>query len=131
VIYSNNRPVLNLIKDGGRAGLTKGLLTKSRDWAYEEEWRIVTPDRGKPGSGPGVHTFPLQWLDGIILGARISPKDERSVLEMVAARNASTEVLRARIDEKKYRLTIEQGTCASRQSDALKIVPVNSSGDTS
>jgi len=49
VIYSEKRPVLNVIDIGEPKEYQKALLTKSTHWCYEEEWRIIkTPGEGGP-----------------------------------------------------------------------------------
>ena len=54
VVYQDERPVVNLIRDTPHVYQRKAVLYKSCHWEYEEEWRII--DHGTPGHG--VHTFP-------------------------------------------------------------------------
>lgn len=108
VVYAEERPVLNLVRDVGDAMLTKAILTKSHHWAYEQEWRIVIPNRGTPGTGPGVHLFPAEWIDAVILGARISEDDEKRVRAMAAARAQPISLLRARIDDQRFQVVVEE-----------------------
>lgn len=101
VVYQADRPVLNLIHDSPEAQSEKALLTKADFWSYEEEWRIVEHE-----AGPGVHKFPAGLLDAVILGARISPKDQERITKLVAQRRTKTDILHAQIDTKRFRLTI-------------------------
>lgn len=67
VIYSINRPMINIV-DPVRDNLVDELfLTKADIWKYEEEWRLINHT-----DGPGIYKYPPDRLDGIILGANIS-----------------------------------------------------------
>jgi len=71
VEYSDSYPVIRAIKDEQPDQLKKGLLTKSRRWSYEKEWRIIEHMKG-----PGVQHFPSDILSGVILGCKM-PEEER------------------------------------------------------
>lgn len=101
VTYQADRPILNLIHDPPDVQMEKALLTKADFWSYEEEWRIVEHE-----VGPGIHTFPASLLNAVVLGARITSDDRARIIEMVANRKTQTEILQARIDDKKFRLLI-------------------------
>lgn len=51
--------------------LSIGFYTKSKKWEYEEEFRLT--------SVPGNHPFPPSALQEVILGAKISKKDETTI----------------------------------------------------
>ena len=53
-----------------------GLYTKSEDWKYEMEFRIM--------SSPGNHPFSSTALEEIILGSKISDTDEQKIRELIA-----------------------------------------------
>lgn len=74
VTYSSDRSPINPYADDRETMLTKALLTKSAQWSYESEWRLIRHD-----GGPGVVCFRPQNLTGIILGALAS----RSTIEIV------------------------------------------------
>jgi hypothetical protein len=101
VLYQVERPVLNLIHDSPGHQSEKALLTKADFWSYEEEWRIVEHE-----AGPGVHKFPSELLDGVILGARISQGNRESILSWLRQRPTPTEIFQAQIDPAKFRLQI-------------------------
>lgn len=108
VIYTADRPVLNLFAHERDASLIdKVLLSKADYWAYEREWRLVD-QRG----GPGLHAFAPAALTAVILGAAISDFDRDEVLEWCSARRQPVEIKRARMDDRHYRLVIEPvGQC--------------------
>jgi hypothetical protein len=101
VIYQSARPVLNPIRDNSDTQVDAALLTKAELWSYEDEWRIVEHDQG-----PGVHNFPAELLDAVILGACISSEDRQKLLKWIALRKQKMEVLTARIDSDEFRLDI-------------------------
>jgi hypothetical protein len=101
VIYQTMRPVLNLIRDTPVNQSEKALLTKADFWDYEEEWRII-----EHAAGPGVHKFPAGLLDGVILGARIYPENEKRIIEMINLRGEETRVLKAQSDPHAFRIRI-------------------------
>lgn len=81
VIYTRTRPILdkNIIKSFEIVGkkvvpsetvnesLTKALMSKSRIWKYEKEWRIVTPIKNKN------RKYSFDCVSAIYLGVNASP----------------------------------------------------------
>jgi len=78
------------------------LLTKAIDWRYEEEYRIIDHDHGA-----GEKVFPAELLAGIILGARMTPDDRRTVVEWVSKRNYPVELFEASIASGSFSLEIQ------------------------
>jgi hypothetical protein len=76
------------------------VATKAKVWKHEREWRIVRDD------GARTYDFDPAALDGIILGCRISARDERRVRDVVARRTPRIELLKAVQDEKVFKLKI-------------------------
>ena len=103
VAYSVDRPVINVMKSTMLEWAEKALFTKADYWDYEKEWRIFDLHE------VGYHPFRPGVLDGIILGARISPEDRALVLNWVEARKTPTEVLVASFDPQRFRLVIGAG----------------------
>lgn len=93
VTYEDDRPRVQIWgKDRGYDKLIKYLLTKTRQWEYEKEWRLV-----KSGF-TGNRAFPPTALSGVIFGAAISEADRKEVMGWVAARSLSVEFLQAQFD---------------------------------
>lgn len=68
----------------------KIVLTKSRHWSYEKEWRIVD----KPSHVDNCYrghtiTYPDNMLSGIIFGARMPEKDRKTVRDILAKKSVS------------------------------------------
>src|ERR1700690_3587064 len=79
VIYSNDRPVLNpvefLIKD--RIEITP-LITKSKKWKYEKEWRLITRN------GNTAIEYNSRALTGIYFGCSMLDDQKRKIATMPA-----------------------------------------------
>ena len=100
VIYTDTRPVVEAFSMDDDDTKFLNLFTKSRQWEYECEWRMITPDYiGK------VH-HKSQFLTGIILGSRISDQDEKAVRSLVGRLASRPIIYRARLNPQGYGLTI-------------------------
>lgn len=104
VRYSYDYPSVNIINIGEPEEFRKALLTKSKHWEYEQEWRIVKP---KDEGGQGIHRFQPELLTGVILGALISPEDKDKVLNWVKNYPTNITLYQAKISRTKYQLDIE------------------------
>jgi len=109
VKYSKRKPHRRKLSD-----LTTNELffTKSKDWQYEHEWRIMFrledakniidhPQLGK------IYRFeiPPECIKGIILGSKMSPESIMN-LKTNDARYASIKISRAQINDRTYDLDI-------------------------
>jgi len=79
VSYVPDRPRVEAVLEPGPTFIDAFLLTKTNDWACEQEWRLVDP------KWTGLACFQPASLDAIVLGAAISPQDRAHVLEWVGA----------------------------------------------
>ncbi len=90
VRYQDERPEIPVY--GGDAGYEKlkaYLLTKTRKWEHEAEWRLV--DAGFTGN----RKFPPTCLTGIIFGKDITEQDREIVAEWISVSSYPTELLQA------------------------------------
>ena len=99
VRYQKEYPVVQMIPTDPDRG-KKGLLTKSLDWDYEEEWRIITPE------GRGHIDFPFHELVGIIFGCKIRDEHAGIVKKLIASRDYPVKIYRAVINSSYYKLDI-------------------------
>ena len=72
VDYSRQYPELNFAKIWYVDGLSKILLTKSEDWKYEKEWRIIKAD------GEGLNDYPGELVE-VIFGLRTTEEDQEMI----------------------------------------------------
>ncbi len=110
VNYAQNRPNVVLTK----VSSVDMFLTKSVDWEYEQEWRMLQPlkdaDHTKMIDGEAIHLFrvPPTSITGVIFGARMNV-DKRN--EVITTLTNSSDLSHLRIseavlDERKFKLNI-------------------------
>lgn len=93
VSYQDDRPLIQVWgKDHGYEMLISYLLTKTRQWEYEQEWRLV--ESGFTGNRP----FPPAALSGVIFGAAISEADREEVVKWVGTSKLPVDLLQAQDD---------------------------------
>lgn len=101
VAYVNQRPLVDPTAFlAGNDEIKKAILTKSVDWAYEEEVRMVEYRRA-----PGPRSFDPKYLKSVTLGLKISVADRQSIIDAVGRRRTSIPVLQAVLDSMTYKIT--------------------------
>jgi len=71
VNYSQDYPIHDCYEDLNK----KGFSTKSKHWEHEEEWRLVSKEKGKV-------VIPMEWLKGIIFGCMTTKNDKEDILNI-------------------------------------------------
>lgn len=102
--YSHKFPDLNFyqIADDLDDFITTEIGTKSIEWEHEEEWRLVNV------SHAGNHQIPSGMIDGIILGLRISEKNESLIRKWVDEKNSNIEILKVTHKENSFDLELDR-----------------------
>lgn len=103
VTYSEMRPTVDLTKILSPNTFEDTLLTKSADWSYEHEKRMIGPLQP-----PGSYNFPPECLVSVTLGSRISAQDRDFVIELVAKRIWPIAVYSASVCPQTYGILIER-----------------------
>lgn len=67
----NNRPKINITAKFDDDTFNKTLLVKSKDWKYEEEWRLTIPDMAR-----NTIKIPPTAITGVIFGAKATKKQK-------------------------------------------------------
>jgi hypothetical protein len=98
VDYSESYPLIDYFDD--KKWLQTILLTKSHQWAYEDEWRILKYN------GPEIEKFPEQALSSVIFGCQMTKNDKRIIFEWIEQREKPIQIKEARIKEYKFGLEI-------------------------
>lgn len=86
VSYSADLPAIAFFEQGLEANLRAMVLTKSQDWRYEHEYRLVSQEPTARGFFPVLdhrYNFRAKNLVEVIMGCNIAPDDEKFVREMV------------------------------------------------
>lgn len=102
VSYVDDRVPINPYKDSQDVMMSKALLTKSRHWRYESEWRLCSYERG-----PGLASFRPQNLTGIVIGAMASRATIDAVQQWQQQRRKPLNIYRAFISPNKFELNIK------------------------
>lgn len=106
ITYSDTRPAV------GWKGYVLALLTKSPQWAYEQEWRMVLPleRSARQLAGGSVHLFefPVEAIRGLVLGCRMPDARRQEIVDLVTgdARYAHVLVQHARQHPERYALRL-------------------------
>jgi hypothetical protein len=111
VRYSIDRPVIRLSTMDDAADI---LLTKSKEWRYEEEWRMLRPlqdateTRLSPIGILHLFSFPPTCITEVILGYRMSTQFRSEILEFLRTERDydHVKILLAELDDKEFRLNI-------------------------
>ena len=84
------------------------ILSKSKHWDYEGEWRIIEPvkDEEKDETGK-VYTFDKNVLTGIILGCEISDNDRDRVCMWRDFGQPQARIYRAKKDNDSYTIKVD------------------------
>jgi hypothetical protein len=102
--YRRNYPMVNMLKHSPEAQVRDFLLTKSVDWRYEQEWRILSTHLDN--SGPGCREFPGELLTEVIFGALVEKEDKDEVLGWLSLRKTPVKVSQAKLGVGSYSLNI-------------------------
>lgn len=78
------------------------LLTKSKDWSYEREWRIIDYE-----GGVGIRSLHPASMKSIILGCSIEPATRDAILSWLSKRTSKLKALQAKKNNKNYGLDFE------------------------
>lgn len=98
VIYSKQFPVINPLRSTEDEKLTNGLLTKAKDWSYEQEFRIIIPGSQKRIS------FPEESLSAVIFGLNTVSKHKSLVTEWIQRRKRKPSIYQAIMKHGEYGL---------------------------
>jgi hypothetical protein len=125
VHYSRKRPKLKYLTE---VGLAEMYFTKSREWAYEQEWRMFTPmpaeevaemleaalrSLAESGKLPAKHDYPIQLFDfgpvavsQVILGCRASTETSSAVSSAIREKYPHAALFKAERSVDGFRLIL-------------------------
>ncbi|MCL1939635.1 MAG: DUF2971 domain-containing protein [Desulfovibrionaceae bacterium] len=115
VIYSRSAPAMeytNILDIDNTEELKEAIidavtLTKSIDWQYEKEWRIVTRLRGR-ANNHDILPFAKEEVGGLYLGCRISEADRSELIEIMAEKYPWAPIYQATPKRNEFSLAFEQ-----------------------
>ena len=81
-------------------------LTKSTDWEYEKEWRVVTTMHDKSRDYE-ILRFPPEEVAAVYLGCRITDECKREIIEIVKDKYPDAKIYQAHKHEREFSLVFE------------------------
>ena len=111
VLYTDERPSKPTFEELSNDEL---LLTKSKEWEYEQEWRII--DSLFSADGEAARDEPNCWpflfrpeaVCEVIIGCRFGDSHERVNAVLQEARCSHVEFLQAKLDERRFGLVFSK-----------------------
>lgn len=103
VAYPDAYPEVDFLRDSPSRQVEAFLLSKARDWKYEEEWRIIDHD-----AGSSDQVFPEELLAGVILGAQMTDDDKKAVIEWLHTRKYPVKIYEASVGRASFSLEIKE-----------------------
>ena len=101
VSYSSDIPEVDITQfmlEGDYEPLLNLFCTKSIDWAYEREWRVLHADKGT------VYTYKPDALRGIYFGAKMTRQDIDMICLILHCQNPDVELHRGARSESEFRI---------------------------
>jgi hypothetical protein len=85
-------------------------LTKSTEWEYEQEWRMILPVPEVPDPYTAMHLFPFPptLVTGLVFGCRMPPGRKQGILELLDSGELYKHVAiyEASIDEMRFAVNV-------------------------
>lgn len=109
VHYSKDLATVDFFDREHETNLRAMALTKSDEWRYEHEFRLVSQEPTPSGMLPvnnHLYVFDPACLTEVIMGCNISPEDEVFIREMVAFSPSPIKLRRAVRSEHRFELDI-------------------------
>ena len=105
VIYRDDYPHLNLrevVESKTLRAAADWTLTKSSEWKYEKEWRVLDFN-----VGPGVQKFPDSCLSSVILGCRFPEEEREKIVNWTQSFSHPVPLFQAKQSATHFRLEME------------------------
>lgn len=98
IIYSSEYPIIRLYD---KNSYRNAIFTKSKDWSYEEEWRMVAKWKG---------LFPINQnaLKSIIIGCKASLEVQSEIETIIEKRYPEVKIFKAHMGERRFVLDIKE-----------------------
>lgn len=84
--------------------------TKSLEWAYEKEWRLVSSFRTEEETKGGIAHYPFfkEEIGEVVLGCRMSDDDKHHIARILAVHYPHVELFQARTNDREFKLDFER-----------------------
>ncbi len=95
-MFQNNDTIIKLI-------LNELLLTKSTDWAYEKEWRVILLEQCS-GQDYDLRGILEDEIEAVYLGCRIEEKDKKEIVDIVKTKRKNVKLFQAHKSKKEFKV---------------------------
>ena len=102
ITYERKLPVASFVVDSQEAFIAKMLLTKSHEWRYEKEWRIIDDEI------PGLVPYQAESLAEVIFGLEMKETDKAALRRYAKKGKCQVKFLQARRKRGRYGLTFAE-----------------------
>ena len=102
VEYLDERPVSKFFGNEDQMGknLLKGIFTKSIDWKYEDEYRLIELRY------TGISNYSPDRLSGIIIGYKMAEEQIQEVKDFVKKMSSHPKIFKVELDEKRFKYNV-------------------------
>lgn len=90
VEYSQEYPIINAYRESKEERFKKQLITKSGDWSYENEYRLILQEGGNR-----ILLIPDGTIRRVIMGCQILDKNRDKLIEILKERNDKLSLFQA------------------------------------
>lgn len=109
VSYSNNRPIINYRqifdkKDELKNEILKSMLIKSKDWSYENEWRVLLPNSFLDDN----YNYTSPKIKRIYFGANVTEKRYNYLVKKIKKYDSTIECIKLKLNYKNFELEKEE-----------------------
>lgn len=103
--YAREYPIIQPSGTRNGEALLQVLITKSVDWKYENEFRIILYEATK-----AQITIPHKIITCIIMGCQISTESRQEIIETLRQKKSSAKLCQARMKDSDFDLNLEEVT---------------------
>ncbi len=98
--FSNKQDVIKRI-------ITEILLTKSIDWEYEKEWRIILQQQDQR-TKQDLRRHDPKEIDGVYLGCKMLPENEEKIKNIIRSRLTHVKLYKAEKSDSEFKLNFSE-----------------------
>lgn len=103
VTYSDKFPVLSLFPKDPVADFMQLFMTKSIDWAYEREIRIIMRYKARQ-----TVKIPDECIKEIIFGYKMEEPHKKEIMDLIKTKSTPIEIFEATANDEKFKLDINK-----------------------
>lgn len=100
VVYQSQYPVIDLSAATPDELVEFALFSKSEEWSYEQEWRIIEDQNGRVGR----HVFPKENLIEVTFGARTDPETLTAIRGLIEVQMPHIRIYQMQVDATDFHL---------------------------